>query len=34
VFINGRLDRVAPNSGELCAAAAYAPFPDMEKMVR
>jgi hypothetical protein len=34
VFINGRLDRVAPNSGELCAAAAYAPFPDMEKMAR
>ena len=34
VFINGRLDRVAQNSGELCAAAAYAPFPEMEKMVR
>jgi hypothetical protein len=34
VFINGRLDRVAPNSGELCAAAAYAPFPEMEKMAR
>jgi hypothetical protein len=34
VFINGRLDRVAQNSGELCAAAAYAPFPDMEKMSR
>jgi hypothetical protein len=34
VFINGRLDRVAQNSGELCAAAAYGPFPDMEKMSR
>ena len=34
VFVNGRLDRVAQNSSELCAAAAYAPFPDMEKMVR
>jgi hypothetical protein len=34
VFINGRLDRVAQNSAELCAAAAYAPFPDMEKMSR
>ena len=34
VFINGRLDRVAQNSGELCAAAAYAPFPDREKMSR
>jgi hypothetical protein len=34
VFVGGRLDRVAQNSGELCAAAAYAPFPDMEKMSR
>ena len=34
VFVNGRLDRVAQNSDELCAAAAYAPFPDMEKMSR
>jgi hypothetical protein len=34
VFVNGRLDRVAQNSGDLCAAAAYAPFPDMEKMQR
>jgi hypothetical protein len=34
VFVAGRLDRVAQNSGELCAAAAYAPFPDMEKMSR
>ena len=34
VFVNGRLDRVAQNSGDLCVAAAYAPFPDMEKMQR
>jgi hypothetical protein len=34
VFVSGRLDRVAQNSGELCAAAAYAPFPDLEKMSR
>jgi hypothetical protein len=34
VFINGRLDRVAQNSGELCAAAAYGPFPDVEKLSR
>jgi len=34
VFVGGRLDRVAPNSGELCAAAAYAPFLEMEKMSR
>jgi hypothetical protein len=34
VFINGRLDRIVPNAGELCAGAAYAPFPDLEKMTR
>lgn len=34
VFINGRLDRIVPNAGELCAGAVYAPFPDLEKMAR
>jgi hypothetical protein len=34
VFVNGRLDRVAQNSAEFCSAAAYAPFPDLEKMQR
>jgi hypothetical protein len=34
VFVNGRLDRVAQNSAEFCSAAAYAPFPELEKMQR
>jgi hypothetical protein len=34
LFINGRLDRVLPNGGEQCAGAAYAAFPDLEKMQR
>jgi len=34
VFVNGRLDRIAPNAGELCVGAAYQPFPDLEKMTR
>ena len=34
VFVNGRLDRVVENAGDTCAGAVYAPFPDLEKMVR
>jgi hypothetical protein len=34
LFIDGRLDRIAENAGELCAGAIYAPFPEMEKMLR
>jgi hypothetical protein len=34
LFVNGRLDRVVENASETCAGAVYAPFPDMEKMVR
>jgi hypothetical protein len=34
LFIDGRLDRIAENSGELCAGAVYAAFPEMEKMSR
>lgn len=34
VYVDGRLDRVAENSGELCSGAAYAPFPDLGKMTR
>jgi hypothetical protein len=34
LFVNGRLDRVVENAGELCAGAAYAPFPELEKMTR
>ena len=34
VFVGGRLDRIAQNAGELCAGAAYAAFPELEKMTR
>jgi hypothetical protein len=34
VYVDGRLDRVIENAGETCAAAVYAPFPDLEKMTR
>ena len=34
LFINGRLDRILPNAGEVCAGANYAPFPELEKMTR
>ncbi len=34
LFVDGRLDRLAENAGELCAGAVYAAFPDMEKMTR
>jgi hypothetical protein len=34
LFINGRLDRVLPNSSDACAGASFAPFPDLEKMSR
>lgn len=34
VFVGGRLDRVAQNTAELCGGAAYAAFPDLEKMTR
>jgi hypothetical protein len=34
LFVDGRLDRIIPNPAEQCAGAAYAAFPDMEKMTR
>jgi hypothetical protein len=34
LYVNGRLDRVVENAGELCAGAVYAPFPDLEKLTR
>jgi hypothetical protein len=33
-YVDGRLDRVVENIGEICAGASYAPFPEMEKMTR
>lgn len=34
IFVNGRGDRVAERTNELCAGAVYAPFPELEKMTR
>jgi hypothetical protein len=34
VFVDGRLDRIIENAGEACAGAAYAPFPEMQKLTR
>jgi hypothetical protein len=34
MYINGRLDRLVENAGEVCAGAAYAPFPELEKLQR
>jgi hypothetical protein len=34
VYVDGRLDHIVENAAEVCAGAVYAPFPDLEKMVR
>jgi hypothetical protein len=34
MYVNGRLDRLVENVSDVCAGAAYAPFPEMEKMQR
>jgi hypothetical protein len=34
MYVNGRLDRLVENAGEVCAGAVYVPFPELEKMVR
>jgi hypothetical protein len=34
VYVDGRLDHVVENAAEVCAGAVYAPFPELEKMVR
>ena len=34
IYVNGRPDRVVDRTSELCAGAVYAPFPELEKMVR
>lgn len=34
LYVNGRLDRVADNAGEICAGSVYAPFPELEKLTR
>jgi hypothetical protein len=34
IYVDGRLDRLVENAGEICAGAVYAPFPELEKMSR
>jgi hypothetical protein len=34
LFVNGRVDRMIENATEICAGAAYAPFPELEKLTR
>lgn len=34
LYVDGRLDRIIENASDPCAGAVYAPFPDLEKMVR
>jgi hypothetical protein len=34
VYVDGRLDRMAENSTELCAGVTYAPFPELAALVR
>jgi hypothetical protein len=34
LYVDARLDRVVEDASEICAGAAYAPFPEMEKMAR
>jgi hypothetical protein len=34
LYVDGRLDRVVENAGEICAGAVYAPFPELEKLTR
>ena len=34
IFVNGRADRVADRTSDLCAGAVYVPFPELEKMSR
>ena len=34
LFVGGRLDRILPNAAEECAGAAYAAFPELEKLTR
>jgi hypothetical protein len=34
LYVDGRLNGVVENAGEICAGAVYAPFPDLEKLGR
>ena len=34
LYVNGRLDRVVEDASDVCAGAAYAPFPELGKLTR
>jgi hypothetical protein len=34
LYVNGRLDRLVDNASDICSGAAYAPFPELEKLTR
>jgi hypothetical protein len=34
LYVNGRLDRLVENASDICSGAAYAPFPELEKLTR
>jgi hypothetical protein len=34
LYVDGRLDQPVANAGELCAGAAYAPYPDLAALSR
>jgi hypothetical protein len=34
VYVDARLDRMIEKAGDVCAGAAYAPFPELEKLTR
>lgn len=34
MYVNGRLDHIIEQSGDLCAGAQYAAFPELEKLTR
>ena len=34
VYVDGRLDHIVDKSGDLCAGAVYAAFPELEKLTR
>jgi hypothetical protein len=34
LYVDGRLDRMVENASDVCAAAVYGPFPEMQKMTR
>jgi hypothetical protein len=34
LYVDARLDRIVEDAGEICAGAAYAPFPGLENLTR